>query len=91
MNPTPTPTRPARTIDQRLALLRDVLPMRAMLALCTLRADARVAEFLQQWTEALSQRGIRFAGRGRRNLQIREPRAFASFIDENLARAQPLQ
>jgi len=98
----------------------------AMLALCTLRADARVADFLQQWTEALSQRGlrtdeiqlrltraeignhlgltletvsralsrmaradvIRFAGRGRRNVQIPEPRAFASFIDENLMQAQ---
>jgi CRP/FNR family transcriptional regulator len=30
-----------------------------MLSLCTLPADARVAEFLRYWADALAQRGLR--------------------------------
>ena len=31
----------------------------AMLAMCTLPADARVADFLRQWADALAERGLR--------------------------------
>jgi CRP/FNR family transcriptional regulator len=31
----------------------------AMLSICTLPADARVAEFLRNWVESLSSRGLR--------------------------------
>ena len=31
----------------------------SMLALCTLPADARVADFLRQWADALAERGLR--------------------------------
>ena len=42
------------------AMSREILRERAsMLALCTLPADARVAEFLRWWADALSERGLR--------------------------------
>ncbi|MGE0797212.1 MAG: Crp/Fnr family transcriptional regulator [Lautropia sp.] len=42
------------------AMSRELLRERAaMLALCTLPADARVAEFLRWWADALEQRGLR--------------------------------
>lgn len=39
---------------RQLAFSRD-----AMLSLCTLPADARVADFLRHWAEALAERGLR--------------------------------
>ena len=95
----------------------------SMLALTTLPADARVADFLRQWAEALAERGlrndqitlrltraeignylgmtlesvsralsrmarasvIRFAEKGRRDIQIPELGALSSFIERNLA------
>jgi CRP/FNR family transcriptional regulator len=42
------------------AMSREILRERAsMLALCTLPADARVAEFLRWWASALNERGLR--------------------------------
>lgn len=97
----------------------------SMLALTTLPADARVADFLRQWAEALAERGlrndqitlrltraeignylgmtlesvsralsrmarasvIRFAEKGRRDIQIPEVGALHAFIERNLAPA----
>jgi CRP/FNR family transcriptional regulator len=42
------------------AMSREIARDRdSMMSLCTLPADARVAEFLRQWSEALEQRGLR--------------------------------
>lgn len=42
------------------AMSREMLRDReSMMSLCTLTADARVAEFLRHWVESLSQRGLR--------------------------------
>jgi CRP/FNR family transcriptional regulator len=42
------------------AMSREIARDRAsLMSLCTLPADARVAEFLRQWAESLAQRGLR--------------------------------
>lgn len=95
----------------------------SILSLCTLSADARVADFLRQWVEALDKRGLRtdritlclsraeignflgmtlesvsralsrlaregvidFAEKGRRHVQIPDPRALGAYIERSLA------
>ncbi|NML17655.1 Crp/Fnr family transcriptional regulator [Azohydromonas caseinilytica] len=105
------------------AMSREIARDRAsMLSLCTLSADARVADFLRQWVEALEQRGlrtdritlclsraeignylgmtlesvsralsrlakarvIRFAEKGRRHVEIPDPRALGACIERSL-------
>ena len=105
------------------AMSREIARDRAsMLSLCTLSADARVADFLRQWVEALAQRGlrtdritlclsraeignylgmtlesvsralsrlarvrvIRFAEKGRRHVEIPDPRALGAYIEHSL-------
>jgi CRP/FNR family transcriptional regulator len=99
----------------------------SILSLCTLSADARVADFLRQWVEALDKRGLRtdritlcltraeignylgmtlesvsralsrlaregvidFAEKGRRHVQIPNPRALDAYIERSLAQASP--
>lgn len=52
--------RPALMSALHDAMSRDMARDRgAMLAICTLPADARVADFLRNWAEALEQRGQR--------------------------------
>jgi CRP/FNR family transcriptional regulator len=51
---------PALLSVMHLAMSRELLRERAtMLALCTLPADARVAEFLRWWAAELDERGMR--------------------------------
>jgi CRP/FNR family transcriptional regulator len=102
----------------------------SMMSLCTLPADARVAEFLRHWAESQSERGlrsdaitlrmtraeignylgmtlesvsralsrlareqlIRFAGAGRRHVQIPDLSALAEFVEDSMTPApQALQ
>lgn len=52
--------RPALLATLHDAMSREMARDRgAMLALCTLPADARVADFLRNWAEALEERGLR--------------------------------
>jgi len=51
---------PALLSALHLAMSRELLRKRAsMMALCTLPADARVADFLRYWADALAERGLR--------------------------------
>jgi CRP/FNR family transcriptional regulator, anaerobic regulatory protein len=51
---------PALVAALHAAMSREITRDReSMMALCTLPADARVAEFLRQWTQALEHRGQR--------------------------------
>ena len=53
-------TEPALLAALHAAMSREISRDRgAMLSLCTLPADARVADFLRGWAEALAERGMR--------------------------------
>jgi CRP/FNR family transcriptional regulator len=53
-------TTPALLCAMHEAMSREIGRDRdSMLALCTLPADARVAEFLRSWADAMAQRGLR--------------------------------
>jgi CRP/FNR family transcriptional regulator len=98
----------------------------SMLSLCTLSADARVADFLRYWADSLAQRGlrtdqitlrmtraeignylgmtletvsralsrlarsdvIRFAAKGRREIQIPQVQALSEFVQRSVAPAE---
>lgn len=122
--------RPALLTVLHEAMSREIASDRdSLMSLCTLPADARVAEFLRLWTQALAQRGLRtdqitlrmtraeignylgmtletvsralsrlaregviaFAGKGRREVQIDDPRALGAFVQRSLAPAPMLQ
>ena len=101
----------------------------SLMSVCTLPADARVAEFLRSWADSLAKSGMRsdqitlrmtraeignylgmtletvsralsrlsregviaFAGKGRREVQIDDPRALGAFVQRSLAPAPTLQ
>jgi CRP/FNR family transcriptional regulator, anaerobic regulatory protein len=100
----------------------------SMLSLCTLSADARVADFLHYWADSLAQRGlrtdqitlrmtraeignylgmtletvsralsrlarsdvIRFAAKGRREIQIPKVQALSEFVQRSMAAEAPV-
>ncbi len=111
------------------AMSREIARDRdSLMSVCTLPADARVADFLRYWAESLAKRGmrtdqitlrmtraeignylgmtletvsralsrlarcelIRFAERGRRDIQIPEVDALAEFVQRSLAPASPV-
>ncbi len=106
------------------AMSREIVGERdSLMSVCTLPADARVAEFLRYWADSLSKRGLRcdqislrmtraeignylgmtletvsralsklardeviaFAGKGRREVLIADPRALSHFVQRCLA------
>jgi CRP/FNR family transcriptional regulator len=119
--------RPQLLLALHAAMSREIARDRdSMLALCTLPADARVADFLRYWAQSLAQRGlrtdqitlrmtraeignylgmtletvsralsrlakaglIRFAGKGRREIQLPLVSALGEFIQASLTPAR---
>ena len=119
--------RPQLLVVLHSAMSREIARDRdSMLSLCTLPADARVADFLRYWAQSLAQRGlrtdqitlrmtraeignylgmtletvsralsrlakvglIRFAGKGRREIELPQVSALGEFIQASLAPAR---
>jgi CRP/FNR family transcriptional regulator, anaerobic regulatory protein len=119
--------RPQLLVALHSAMSREIGRDRdSMLSLCTLPADARVADFLRYWAQSLEQRGlrtdqitlrmtraeignylgmtletvsralsrlakvglIRFAGKGRREIELPQVSALGEFIQASLAPAR---